>query len=108
MQNGGSATASQLETLDAERYAEVLAWVAGLPLYDVVRAGERDYILTHAGINSADSQAWRADNPEADLSDHAVLENYLAQRMIGLTACTQDGKGTITSQINALKPAGAT
>ena len=43
-------------------------------------ARERDYILTHAGINSADSQAWRADNPEADLSDHAVLENYLAQR----------------------------
>lgn len=33
--------------------------------------------------------------------------NY-SQRMIGLTACTQDGKGTITSQINALKPAGAT
>ena len=33
--------------------------------------------------------------------------NY-TQRMIGLTACTQDGKGTITSQINALKPSGAT
>ena len=33
--------------------------------------------------------------------------NY-SQRMIGLTACTQDGKGTITSQINALKPSGAT
>lgn len=31
-----------------------------------------------------------------------------SQRMIGLTACTQDGKGTITSQINALKPSGAT
>lgn len=33
--------------------------------------------------------------------------NY-SQRMIGLMACTQDGKGTITSQINALKPSGAT
>ena len=33
--------------------------------------------------------------------------NY-SQRMIGLTACTQDGKGTITSQINALTPSGAT
>lgn len=33
--------------------------------------------------------------------------NY-SQRMIGLTPCTQDGKGTITSQINALKPSGAT
>ncbi len=31
-----------------------------------------------------------------------------SQRMIGLTACTQDGKGTITSQINALAPSGAT
>lgn len=31
-----------------------------------------------------------------------------SQRMIGLTACTQDGKGAITSQINALKPSGAT
>lgn len=33
--------------------------------------------------------------------------NY-SQRMIGLTACTQDGKVAITSQINALKPSGAT
>lgn len=33
--------------------------------------------------------------------------NY-SQRMIGLTACTQDGKTAITSQINALKPSGAT
>lgn len=33
--------------------------------------------------------------------------NY-SQRMIGLTPCTQDGKGAITSQINALDPAGAT
>ena len=33
--------------------------------------------------------------------------NY-SQRMIGLTACTQDGKGVITSQINALRPSGAT
>ena len=33
--------------------------------------------------------------------------NY-SQRMIGLTACTQDGKGAITSQINALRPSGAT
>ncbi|MEQ2637405.1 Spy0128 family protein [Paratractidigestivibacter faecalis] len=31
-----------------------------------------------------------------------------SQRMIGLTPCTQDGKGAITSQINALNPAGAT
>ena len=33
--------------------------------------------------------------------------NY-SQRMLGLTACTQDGKGTITSRINAIDPAGAT
>ena len=33
--------------------------------------------------------------------------NY-SQRMIGLTPCAQDGKGAITSQINALKPSGAT
>lgn len=31
-----------------------------------------------------------------------------SQRMIGLTACTQDGKVAITSQINALTPSGAT
>ena len=31
-----------------------------------------------------------------------------SQRMLGLTACTQDGKGTITSRINAIEPAGAT
>lgn len=33
--------------------------------------------------------------------------NY-SQRMLGLTACTQDGKGAITSRINAIEPAGAT
>lgn len=33
--------------------------------------------------------------------------NY-SQRMLGLTACTQDGKGTITSRINVIEPAGAT
>lgn len=33
--------------------------------------------------------------------------NY-SQRMLGLTACTQDSKGTITSRINAIEPAGAT
>ena len=33
--------------------------------------------------------------------------NY-SQRMLGLTACTQSGKGTITSRINAIEPAGAT
>ena len=33
--------------------------------------------------------------------------NY-SQRMLGLTACTQGGKGTITSRINAIEPAGAT
>lgn len=33
--------------------------------------------------------------------------NY-SQRMLGLTACTQGGKGTITSHINAIEPAGAT
>ena len=31
-----------------------------------------------------------------------------SQRMLGLTACTQDGKGTITSSIKAIEPAGAT
>lgn len=41
-----------------------------------------------------------------DRSTHSYY-NY-SQRMIGLTACTQDGKGTITSQINALTPSGAT
>lgn len=45
------------------------------------------------------------DNIGNDLTGRGY--NY-SQRMIGLTACTQDGKGTITSQINALKPAGAT
>lgn len=33
--------------------------------------------------------------------------NY-SQRILGLTACTQAGKGTITSRINAIEPAGAT
>lgn len=33
--------------------------------------------------------------------------NY-SQRMLGLTACTQAGKGIITSRINAIEPAGAT
>lgn len=44
-----------------------------------------------------------------DFTDGYFTSRYnCSQRMIGLTACTQDGKRAITSQINALTPSGAT
>lgn len=44
-----------------------------------------------------------------DFTDGYFTSGYnYSQRMIGLTACTQDGKVAITSQINALRPSGAT
>lgn len=49
-----------------------------------------------------------SDNTDRIGNDFTDSDYNCSQRMIGLTACTQDGKGTITSQINALEPSGAT
>lgn len=50
--NGGFSTASGLDALPREHYLEIMEWISALPLFDVVEAGGRSYLLTHAGINS--------------------------------------------------------
>ena len=77
MQNGGGVTATQLEDLAPQDFASLAAWVADLPLYAVTVAGGRTYALVHAGINPEVTAAWRADNPDADVSDPEVLEQLL-------------------------------
>lgn len=77
MQNGGDATANQLEELAPEDYASLLTWVADLPLYAVTVAGGRTYALVHAGINPKASARWLAAHEGADVSDPEVLEQLL-------------------------------
>ncbi len=51
-QNGGYSTAAGLDALEREHYIELMDWIAALPLWDVVEAGGRNYLLAHAGINA--------------------------------------------------------
>lgn len=50
--NGGIVTSEALAQLTEEEADEIVEWVSGLPAYDHVRVGERDYLLVHAGINA--------------------------------------------------------
>ncbi len=75
--NGGGKTLEQLERLEPEAYAEVLAWVRSLDTYACVRAGERTYALTHAGIEARAAGVWLSENPDADLNDPEVISELL-------------------------------
>ena len=49
-QNGGMTTAEQFSTLTGDVYAEMVGWVRGLPLHDIIEVAGRTYVLVHAGI----------------------------------------------------------
>ncbi|WP_321973214.1 metallophosphoesterase family protein [Paratractidigestivibacter sp.] len=51
--NGGCVTADALAELSEEEADAIVEWVSGLPTFAHVRVGERDYVLVHAGIDSA-------------------------------------------------------
>ena len=69
--NGGSTTSDALEALDDEDASMVVDWVERLPCWAQVRVGERDYILTHAGIDP-----WRVEVPAA--WDEGSIERLMA------------------------------
>lgn len=69
--NGGSTTSDALEALDDEDASMVVDWVEQLPCWAQVRVGERDYILTHAGIDP-----WRVEVPAA--WDEGSIERLMA------------------------------
>lgn len=50
--NGGSPTAAGLDALPRDEYLDLLDWIENLPLWDVVEAGGRPYVLCHAGIDA--------------------------------------------------------
>ena len=80
MQNGGAATAEQLERLAADEYADFLGWVSDLGRFAVAQAGGRTYALVHAGIDPKAAQRWLASDAAAgrDASDPDVLSGLLA------------------------------
>lgn len=81
--NGGWVTAGQLDALPREQADDIIAWMRGLPLYDVVKVEDRfaprlrpasdvapasgaaptcmrTYMLCHAGINAPAAHAYLA------------------------------------------------
>ena len=71
MLNGGNATLSSLRKLDKEMRADILEYLHEALLYDAVTAGNRDYLLVHAGLEnfaqnkriasySADELIWKS------------------------------------------------
>ncbi len=50
MINGGDQTVAQLAQLAEEEVADLISWVAGLPLYARCQVNNRDYVLVHAGV----------------------------------------------------------
>lgn len=72
--NGGHVTAQGLDALPGGEASEMVDWVASLPLFDVVRVGDRfsasrtpadeyalrSYILCHAGIDARAARAYLA------------------------------------------------
>ena len=67
MNNGAEPTIKALHALskrDPETMAELLEYLREAPVYDTVCAGERDYLLVHAGLGGFD--------PEKPLSEYAL------------------------------------
>lgn len=58
--NGGVATALGLDSLNEDELGELLRWVRALPLYDVVEAAGRNFILVHAGIDALEARGFLA------------------------------------------------
>mgnify|MGYP002562225693 FL=1 len=58
--NGGFATATGLDVLDHDEYAELIDWMRGLPLFAVAETESRRYILTHAGIDAMEARGYLA------------------------------------------------
>lgn len=58
--NGGHSTVAGLDGLPRDEYYELVEWIEHLPLFDVVEAGGRRWILVHAGIDALDARGYLA------------------------------------------------
>lgn len=69
LENGGNPTIQAMKKLtkaDPELAEGIWDFLADAPLYDIVRAGGRTYVLTHAGLGNF--------SPQKDLNDYSPEE----------------------------------
>lgn len=50
--NGGDVTLKTLQTLSRETQRDIIYYLRDCPLYETVNAGDKDYILLHAGFDN--------------------------------------------------------
>lgn len=67
-ENGGDVTIRALQRLDRETIADLLDYLRDAPLYDLVTAGGRDFLLVHAGL-----EHFRPDRRLSDYSSDELL-----------------------------------
>ena len=60
--NGGVTTAMGLDGLSPDELAELVGWISSLPLFYVVSAADRLWILVHAGIDALEAQGYLASD----------------------------------------------
>lgn len=70
--NGGNATAEQLMDMPPEAYEDLVRWVQGLPLFELVTVNDRIHVLTHAGILPV-----HAEPPEGVWTERALEQELL-------------------------------
>lgn len=68
--NGGAATSDGLANMDLDEVNELVDWVRGLPRWEQAVAGERRYLLVHAGV--------RLSQPVPDTWDDESAAAYLS------------------------------
>ena len=98
--NGGATTSEGLAALDPDEANELLSWVADLPRWTVARAGERLYLLAHAGVRLGapvpptwDDEAARAYLSAQDPEDLTWIREEFWGADAGLSGA--DGKGPV-------------
>lgn len=84
MQNGAEPTLASLRALhqkEPEKLYDLLDYLRDAPLYAAVTAGERDFILTHAGLGHFDAQKKLSAYSPEDLLWHrpAPDERYFEE-----------------------------
>ena len=71
--NGGDVTMDNLARLSDEQKAAIFDYLEDTPLYEAVTVGDRDFVLTHAGLGN-----FRADKK---LSEYTPMELLWARPM---------------------------
>lgn len=93
--NGGTTTQEGLEAAGDEEAEKIVRWVSELPCWAHTRVGERDYILTHAGLDP-----WRIEVP-VTWSDESIAQLMAAQRSDDLLWIREDFWGCPTGLVDA-------